>query len=74
MASRVQGHIEFSFEPYWFHGEATEVNKKSLNLLPEMMFFFPETPYKRLGYKSNLMSASAMRTSFLLKNYSCGPG
>lgn len=39
-----------------------------------MMFFFPETPCKRLGYKSNLMSASAVWTSFLLKNYGRAPG
>lgn len=39
-----------------------------------MMFFFPEIPYKSLGYKSSLMSASTLWTSFLLKNYCQAPG
>lgn len=48
--------------------------KRSLNLLPEMMLCFPETLYKKLDCKSSLMSASAVWTSFLLKNYGCVPG
>lgn len=42
--------------------------KGSLNLLLEMMCFFPETPCKKLGYRSNLMSSSSVWMSFCLKD------
>lgn len=59
--------------PTSFRTKPQSLIKRSLNLLPEM-FFFPETPCKRLGCKSNLMSASAVWISFLLKKYGHVPG
>ena len=48
--------------------------QRSLNLLPEMMLFFPETLCEKLDCKSSLMSARAGWTSFLLKDYGCVSG
>ena len=64
----VQGHAELSSEPCSFHSEATEVNKRGFTSSPEMTRFFPETPSKKLGCRSSLMSASAVWMSLHLKD------
>ena len=71
--SREKRHLECRvtkgspLSPSSFTVKPQRLIKGSLNLLPEMMRFFPETPCKKLGCRSNLMSSSSMWMSFCLK-------
>ena len=71
--SREKRHLECRvtkgspLSPTGFTVKPQRLIKGSLNLLPEMMLFFPETPCKKLGCRSNLMSSSSMWMSFCLK-------
>lgn len=77
--SREKRHLECRamqgspLSPTSFTVKPQRLIKGSLNLLPEMMCFFPETLCKKLGCRSNLMSSSSVWTSFCLKDSGCVP-